>query len=165
MAIPPSRQRVRERQGGGLEHAASDGPCEGVGGERAQLGQALEAIDQGDRTGRSSEDDVAVQRGVGRTQAASEAVVGGDREALGLRLGQRGVGRHKGDGGRGRAALEAQPERIVGGDGGQAEAAELGVPFVRRGPEMRAVADVGLAESVDGGDGADAQAGAGDRAR
>ncbi len=37
----------------------------------------------------------------------------------------------------------------------RAEAAELGIALVRRGPEMPAVADRGLPKSVDGREGAD----------
>ncbi len=49
--------------------------------------------------GRGGEDDVAIERAMGGPQRPRQPVMGGQREALALRLGQHRVGRDEGDGG------------------------------------------------------------------
>ncbi len=91
-------------------------------------------------------------------KGAGDAVMGGGGHALRLSLGQGGVGGDDGDGG-GLAGALAWQGFVVGivGRGG-AEAAEFGVEFPGRGPEMRVGADGCRAERVDGDEGTDGHA-------
>ncbi len=87
---------------------------------------------------------------MGRAQRPAQPVMGRQRQPLGLRLRQHGVGGDERDrrvlAG---AALEAQGQVVQADRRGPAAAAELALLLVGRRPEMRAVADGGAADRVD----------------
>ena len=107
--VPPSRNLRTAGQGGGLVHPTGDGAGEAVGRGRADGDEVVQLGAPFRAPGRGGEDGVAVRLGVGEAERLVQAAPRGDREALGLRLGQLGVRGDEGDGGAGpRPALPAK---------------------------------------------------------
>lgn len=77
---------------------------------------------------------------------------------FGFRFRQRGIGSNNRDGGIFRSCtFDVKGKRVRGPRCRPAEAAKFPLAFVRRGPEMRPIADRRLAERVHGNKGADAK--------
>ena len=104
-----------------------DRPGDGAGkagrGGMAKLEGVAQGVSQGFAASGDTEHKVTVQRRMRWDKRAGHAVMGGHGHAVGLRLGQRGVGRDDGDGCRLSQAFARQGD-ILRQQGGGAEAAE-----------------------------------------
>ena len=109
--------------------------------------------------GGNGEHDITIKRRVDRINGARQARLRHDRQSLGLRLGQLGVGRHDHQGRAGaRAAFRSRLQRIRRKRIRPSAAAELAVLLERRRPKPGTGADQDAAGGIDGGERADDRA-------
>ena len=139
--LPPRELSSRDRKRGSLVYAASNRSSDALGAQHANLSQISKVRNCACPRRRRCEDNVVVHRRMGGTQRQRAAILGHRCDTLELCCAQRRVGDHDHEiGARRRVGLEAKRQVIVDILGPEAEAAELTLPFIRRGPEIGAFA-------------------------